>query len=83
MTGAKSSFKIIYENILGNFGWLLSKERIFDEKSHFHQPYRVRRSKKKKRDERAFLVASTLGENGCLVPQLYLSRHILLIDNAG
>lgn len=39
--------------------------------------------KKKKRDERAFLVASTLGENGCLVPQLYLSRHILLIDNAG
>ena len=35
MTGAKSSFKIIYENILGNFGWLLSKERIFDEKSHF------------------------------------------------
>ena len=38
MTGAKSSFKIIYENILGNFGWLLSKERIFDEKSHFHQP---------------------------------------------
>ena len=38
MTGAKSSFKIIYENILGNFGWLLSKERISDEKSHFHQP---------------------------------------------
>ena len=38
MTGAKSNFKIIYENILGNFGWLLSKERIFDEKSHFHQP---------------------------------------------
>ena len=32
MTGAKSNFKIIYENILGNFGWLLSKERIFDEK---------------------------------------------------
>ena len=31
MTGAKSNFKIIYENILGNFGWLLSKERIFDE----------------------------------------------------
>ena len=31
MTGTKSGFKIIYENILGNFGWLLSKERIFDE----------------------------------------------------
>ncbi|WP_338336385.1 hypothetical protein [Marseilla massiliensis] len=38
MTGAKSGFKIFYKNILGNFGWLLSKERIFDEKSHFHQP---------------------------------------------
>jgi len=38
MTGAKNSFKIIYENILSNFGWLLSKERISDEKSHFHQP---------------------------------------------
>ena len=38
MTGAKSGFKIIYENILGNFGWLLSKERISDEKSHIHQP---------------------------------------------
>lgn len=38
MTGAKSSFKIIYEKKLGNFGWLLSKERIFDEKPHFHQP---------------------------------------------
>ena len=31
MTGTKSDFKIIYENILGNFGWLLSKKRIFDE----------------------------------------------------
>ena len=31
MTGAKSSFKIIYENNLGNYGWLLSKERILDE----------------------------------------------------
>ena len=38
MTGAKSSFKIIYENILGKFGWLLSKERIFDNKYHFNQP---------------------------------------------
>ena len=38
MTGAKTVYKIIYENILGNFGWLLSTERIFDEKSHFHQP---------------------------------------------
>ena len=33
----KSGFKIIYENILGNFGWLLSTERIFDEKYHYHQ----------------------------------------------
>ena len=32
--------------------------------------------KRKGGGERAFLVASTLGENGCLVPQLYLSRHI-------
>jgi hypothetical protein len=38
MTGAKSGFKIIYENILSDFGWLLSKECNFDEKSHFHQP---------------------------------------------
>jgi hypothetical protein len=37
MTGAKSGFKIIYENILGDYGWLLSKECNFDEKSHFHQ----------------------------------------------
>ena len=48
MTGARSGFKIIYENILGNFGLLLSKERIFDNKYHFHQPKRERRSKKKK-----------------------------------
>ena len=38
MTEAKSGFKLIYENILGNFGWLLSTERIFNEKFHFHQP---------------------------------------------
>ena len=34
----KSGFKIIYEDILGNFGLLLCKERIFDEKSHFYHP---------------------------------------------
>ena len=34
----KSGFEIIYENILGKFGRLLLKERIFDEKSHFNQP---------------------------------------------
>ena len=28
----------VLSSYLGNFGWLLSKERIFDEKSHFHQP---------------------------------------------
>lgn len=33
MTGAKSRFKIIYENILDNFDRLLSKERIFDKKT--------------------------------------------------
>ena len=38
MTRAKSRFKIIYENIFDDFDWLLSAERIFDEKSHFHQP---------------------------------------------
>ena len=48
MTGARSGFKIIYENILGNFGLLLSKERIFDNKYHFHQSNREKRSKKKK-----------------------------------
>ena len=31
MTGSKSRFKIIYENILGDFGCLLSKERILIE----------------------------------------------------
>lgn len=31
MTGAKSRFKIIYENILDDFGCLLSKERILIE----------------------------------------------------
>ena len=31
MTGATSRFKIIYENILDDFGCLLSKERILIE----------------------------------------------------
>ena len=38
MTGTKSGFKIIYENILGDFGLLLSAEHIFDKKYHSHQP---------------------------------------------
>ena len=38
MTGAKSRFKIIYENILDDFDWLLSKERIFGKKYHSHYP---------------------------------------------
>ena len=37
MTGARRGFKIIYENILGKFGLLLSKERIFDKNNHSHQ----------------------------------------------
>ena len=35
---SKSGFKIIYEDILGNFGLLLCKELIFDNKYHFQQP---------------------------------------------
>ena len=38
MTGTKAVFEIIYEDILGNLGLLLCKERIFDEKSHFYHP---------------------------------------------
>ena len=48
-------FKIMYENVLGNFGLLLCKERIFDNKYHCQQPLRVRRSKKKKLGERALV----------------------------
>ena len=44
---------------MGKFGWLLSKERILDEKKKVDEGKRVCGSKKKRRGERALFVAST------------------------
>ena len=84
MTVAKSRFKIIYENILDDFGLLLSKERIFDNKHHFHQPKRERDGRRRKRwSKSAMQAAAKRVKNGSLVPWLYLSRHIWPLYNRG
>ena len=83
MTGARSGFKIIYENIFGDFGRLLSAERIFYKSTTFISQKEKDGRKRKIGGTSAMQGAAKRVKNESLVHWLYLSRHIWLIYNGG
>ncbi|MDD6736635.1 MAG: hypothetical protein PUE03_00370 [Prevotella sp.] len=82
MTGTKSSFMIIYENILGTFD-CYPKSAFLMKSPTFISHKKSDGRKRKRGGVIAMQVAAKRVKYGSLVPRLYLSRHILLKDNAG